>query len=249
MAKYTIELRTLMDDPETYKTILQAMSTYPLYEKKSQEEHMPSYVPTRTQLNDKILNRYKYREIGFESVGRFIDELEIALNEIMPKYNQLFYTADLDYDLLYNVDYTRTTEIKKTGESASNGKSNISSNENSEVNTDVNNYNKNVKSDTPQGELSTPGESINDVSHASEVTWNHDHNNDKSTSKGSASSDTTSDLKGTSKEDELHSEIIKGNYGQVSFQHLINAYRELIRNIEQEIINDKRISDLFMKIY
>ena len=101
-AKYTIVLKTLLDDPETKALIDKAMSTYPLYEKRSEEKYIPSYIPTREQLNKKILDYYKYREIGFETVGRFLTELEVALNEIMPYYNQLYIDQiNYHFHLLY----------------------------------------------------------------------------------------------------------------------------------------------------
>ena len=68
MAKYTVELRELLNDPLIKPKIEAALSSYPLYEKKSKEEHIPSIVPTREQLNTKLLNYYKYREIGFETL-------------------------------------------------------------------------------------------------------------------------------------------------------------------------------------
>ena len=103
LAKYTVELKTLMENEEARKMLNKAMSTYPLYSKKSKEEFAPSYIPTREELNSKILNFYKYREIAFETPGRFLDELEVALIEIMPYYNQLFFSADQDYNIIYNV--------------------------------------------------------------------------------------------------------------------------------------------------
>ena len=70
-AKYTVVLNRLLADPATKERIDQALSTYPLYEKKSKQEYIPAYIPTREELNAKILRHYKYREIGFETVGRF----------------------------------------------------------------------------------------------------------------------------------------------------------------------------------
>ena len=64
-AKYTVQLKTLMEQPETAQLLNKALSTYPLYEKKSNEEFIPAYIPTREQLNKKILNFYKYRGAVF----------------------------------------------------------------------------------------------------------------------------------------------------------------------------------------
>ena len=102
-ARYTEVLYNIMNSENGSAAINQAMSTYPLYVSTSQREYgQPNIIPTREQLNNKILNYYKYREIGFETVGRFLDELETSLNEIMPYYNQLFYSADQDFNMIYN---------------------------------------------------------------------------------------------------------------------------------------------------
>ena len=74
-AKYTEVLVNLLNNPEAKSKIDQAMSTYPLYQRKSVEEYIPSYIPTREELNNKILNYYRYREIGQETFGRFLFEL------------------------------------------------------------------------------------------------------------------------------------------------------------------------------
>lgn len=276
-AKYTVVLKSLMDDELTMNKINQAMSTYPLYEKKSKEEYIPSYIPTRDELNKKLLNRYKYREIGFETVGRFLDELEIALNEIMPYYNQLFYTIDMDYDILFNVNYTREIEVDKTGtnenkstgngkttnESATSGTTESSGTDTGTTEGHIDNYNKHVNSKTPQSELSIGTTDINNVSYADEVSFNHDHDTESSSStntatsniknngteNSSSNSESNVNSTGTNTEKEKHIEITKGNYGQVTYQSLLKAYRELILNVEQKLINDHRIRELFMQVY
>ena len=140
-ARYTEVLVNLLNDPIAKSKIDQAMSTYPLYQRKSLEEHIPCYIPTREELNKAILNYYRYREIGFETFGRFLFELETALNEIMPYYNQLYFSTDQDYDLLYNVDYTR--EITREKEDTSEGTQTSSGTDTTTTTAHIDNYNKN----------------------------------------------------------------------------------------------------------
>lgn len=54
-------------------------SDYPLFD----EEY-------RETLNNKILNRYMFNEIGFETPARFIFELNTKMSIIMPYYNDLY---------------------------------------------------------------------------------------------------------------------------------------------------------------
>ena len=275
-AKYTVVLKDLMDIPEVYGKIKKALSTYPLYEKRSQEEYIPSYIPTRDELNGKILNHYKYREIGFETVGRFLDELEIAMVEIMPYYNLLFNSADLDFNIIYNVDYKRTIDTDKSGDSSSlvKGKDKTSSNmestsehnaegtDNSTSNAETSGLNREIVTETPQAVTDLPDD-INLVNYADKVSWGKNTSTDNITKSGNTSTtangkDTSSnstegennvESSGEHSETEKTTETTKGNYGVVSAQELVRKYRETIINIEQQILNDERIQELFMLVY
>lgn len=276
-ARYTILLKTLMENPEANKKLTAALSTYPLYEKQSKEEFKPSYIPTREELNKAILNFYKYREIGFETPGRFFDELEISMNEIMPKYNELFFSADQDFNIIFNVDYNRTIETDKGGTSSSTTLGNDkvetiteseSNNETSATDSqttknEMEDSAKTVHSATPQSELNISSDNIDGVSYADDAQWNKNKSKSEGETSGenSAESKTTSSGKNTTtgnnevkasgetKETERTKETTKGNFGVVSAQDLILKYRETILNIKQMIINDKRIAELFMLVY
>lgn len=288
-AKYTEVLKNLMDNEQTRPLLDKAMSTYPMYEKQSKEEYIPSYVPTREELNKKILNAYKYREIGFETVGRFLDELEISLNEIMPRYNLLFFSADQDFNIIYNVDYQRTIDTKRAGKESNtvNGSdtrtdnetmsgSSTSQTETETAGTDktttssqLENDSKKVHSSTPQGVLDVPSKNIESVNYADDVEWNKTKGSDSGTSEGETSGTSKSEssgsnegqsqkvsegsnkssMNGENEGTENTLETTKGNFGVVSAQDLILKYRETILNIEQMIINDERISELFMRVF
>ena len=89
MAKYTITIKTLIDNGFDFQ-----LDGYPIFD----EEY-------RETLNNNILNHYYENEIGFETAPLFRFYLNQKLNEIMPYYNQLFFSADQDYNIIYNVDY------------------------------------------------------------------------------------------------------------------------------------------------
>ena len=253
MSKYTVELRKLLQDEHTAELINNAMSKYPLYESKSKQEHIPVYIPTREELNKMILNHYRYREIGFETVGRFIEELEYALNEIMPYYNQLYMTTDLDYEILFNVNYEKEITIDRDGtqtaeaNSETNGESTTSATDR----TNSDSYTKGTHSDTPQSQLSITNKNIDTIDYASTVDFGHSTSDGTGESESNATTKTDSTSTGTTtnKDKETHKEITKGNYGQVSYQSLIRQYRELITNVTTRIIEDRKIAELFMLIY
>lgn len=282
-ARYTVVLKSLLDDPTFKPKIDQALSDYPLYVSKNEHEYIdiPNLIPTREELNKKLLDAYKYREIGFETPGRFLDELQIAMKEIMPKYNQLFFTTDQDFNVIYNVDYKRTIDTNRTGtnqntndatenqtgqsSSTTEGSNQSSANDRTTTSASVENYNKNIKSDTPQGQLGLSNTEIDQVEYANEAQWNHDSNSDQGTTTGQSSTNSSSSLEGTtqnqgqttshatmqgqSQQDESTLETTKGNFGVVSAQDLIAKYREIIINVVQELINDPRIKELFMKVF
>ena len=243
-AKYTEVLDNLLRNEQTSPAIAEAMSKYPLYETDPNKvnEYGTAYkVPTRAELNNKILSYYRFREIGFETVGRFLFELETALNEIMPYYNQLFYSADQDFNPIYNVDYIRNTQRNK---SDTNIGSQSSSTNSSATGKSTDNT-KNVTSDTPQNQLGITNEQIDQLDYASEASWGKNSNSTSDTS--SSTSNASNSVIGNEKEGIV--ETTKGNYGVTSAQDLIMKYRETLLNIEQLIIHDKRIAELFMLIY
>ena len=91
----------------------------------------------RLGLEEKILRHYYTREIGEETVGLWKLRLEDRLNLVMPKYNQLYESAKLEFNPFYDVDYTR--QGTNSGEGTSSGTTTSTGN--------------NMHSDTPQNGL------------------------------------------------------------------------------------------------
>lgn len=78
----------------------------------------PIYDETyRSVLETKIIKHYYTHEIGSETVGLFQLRLDTRMNEIMPYYNELYRSAMLEFNPLYDVDITETHEGsgEKTG--------------------------------------------------------------------------------------------------------------------------------------
>lgn len=67
----------------------------------------------RKELNDKIVNHFRYREIGYETITQFIFALNRKMFEIMPFYNQLYESEELEISALTNYSYDEVS--KKTG--------------------------------------------------------------------------------------------------------------------------------------
>ena len=251
-ARYTEVLDNLLRNEEANAEITKAMSTYPLYQtdpNRTKEYGTAYAIPTRDELNTKILNYYRFREIGQETFGRWLFELETALNEIMPYYNQLFYSADQDFNPIYNVDYIRDTQRHRSDTNIESQSSNTNSSTSGTDSSSSTDYSKSVTSDTPQNQLNIPNEGIDTVSYASEASWGKNSNSTSGNTSTTGSSATNASNSAIGNEKEGIIETTKGNFGVTSAQDLIIKYRETLLNIEQLIINDKRIQELFMLIY
>lgn len=129
MSKYTIELRKIKDE------FYSAMQDYPIFDE--------SY---RQELNDKIYHACRYREIGFETVELFLEELQEFMELNMQEYNYLYKSNLIDLTPLQRVkiiellsssegynkkrtqDISQDTNFKRD----ENGNSDVNSNENSD---------------------------------------------------------------------------------------------------------------------
>ena len=255
-AMYTVVMHTLMTDQRLKEQLDQALSTYPLYK----AEKVYDLIPTREQLNDRLLNHYKYREIGFETIGRFLDELRITMNEIMPRYNELFKTVETMANLpnpFDNVDVVETfSEERKTNSTtdSSTGTETTSKAVDTTTTTGTaSSYNKHVNSKTPQDGISIPAERIDSVNYADEAQWNKDSSSTTGSSSSDGSTTATSDsLTNTTNEGNEtveHTYTKKGNQGVNTYAHDMNEFRTSIIDVMDQIVNDPRIRELFMLVY
>lgn len=126
-----------------------------------------------------ILNKFLMRRIGFETFTAFKIQLNVKLNEIMPRYNKLF-------DALENWDIFNDGEVtKRKGEDISQ-----TQNKNELTNTSTNNT-ENISdrrySDTPQNQL----QNLRDGSYVTKYNYDTDtaKSNDNSNSQGKSNTD------------------------------------------------------------
>ncbi len=75
----------------------------------------------RKVLCSKILKHYYLREIGCETVGMWIYWMNTKLEEIMPYYNQLYKSAELEFSPFDDVNYTKTGNRNADGTKNSSG--------------------------------------------------------------------------------------------------------------------------------
>ena len=112
MSKYTTEVRFICEEAaglkesKGYNDVNEIVQTaYP----KIFDSSLVFYnEETKARLLPKILIHYYQREIGFETVGLWKLKLNQKLREILPYYNQLYASEDLEYNPLHNVDNVHT---------------------------------------------------------------------------------------------------------------------------------------------
>lgn len=205
----------------------------------------------RSVLCQKILKHYYLREIGSETVGIWKLWMNTRLEEIMPFYNQLYKSALIEFNPLYDVDLKRTHNRKidsskqdtGTSQSVSSGEINVSGTSSGSSN----NTKKDLYSDTPQGAI-TGLENENYLTNARKVTdtgSTSNENSSTSTNKTTVNDDTSNT--GTANSLEDYVENVSGKQGSESYSSMLLKFRETFLNIDMQVIEE--FSDLFMGLW
>lgn len=227
MANYTVELRTIQKDYNIFQDI-----NYNLYNNDLKKD-----------FEEKFINHFYYREIGFETVGRFVKELESSLNMIYPYYKHLYTTMCYEYNVIENYNLTETITEKQVSNENSKNKSNTTnkSNDISKVKNTINANEESREHDTPISATAKKYPSNITNSESSETGENESNVNSNSSSILS--------LEGTSINNQTKEHIrnTKGNIGVMATQDLIVKERGIIVNIDKLIFDE--LDNLFMQVW
>lgn len=280
MSKYTTELRWIIEQTETnHKTdghpggayltevySVLGLDAYPIFDE--------SY---RYGLNDKIIDHFYLREIGFETVGLFRRMMKRTMNEIMPYYNQLYSSLDLvDEPMLgkyesYTESWTRDLDAhgtshedtednattgstrKKTGTDSVSG--------NGSDSTSTTDRNRSVTEDTPMGSLDAGALEGPAINYASGVEWGNGTSTTTTTNQDSSTTtynttDTdsgtdertgTRDGKTTHVDDEEGTRTHTATGFDRPQAELLQLYRDSFLNVDMMVINE--LEELFMQVW
>lgn len=185
---------------------------YPIFD----ENHRPI-------LNARIIDHFYNREIGMETIGMFQLAVRRKMNEIMPFYNKMYLSTQLEFDPLSTVDLTTLS----TGTAAQTGTTNATSNTTSNSAA----TSRAVNSDTPQTALSGNGDYATGIA---------DVNSANNTSSEGTQENTDEQNTDTSTES-----TTKGYQGAAA--DLLIRYRESIINVDISVINE--LEELFMLVW
>ena len=216
MSNYTIELRFLENPPITslfdfqYDYYMKGLVSDEVYEQKKKE------------FEYKFLEFYYFDEIGYKTPDRFKQRLKNYLDMGFKIWNERYKTEleveKQNINFLLNKDLVeeRTTEGNATGTATTNSTSTSNINNNS--------TNKNTVNDTPDTRFTTT------ENFATSIT------NDESTTQATntGSGETTNTSNQNSNVNERFTS--KGNIGVTSSAELLEKWREVIIDIDNEII-------------
>ena len=216
MSNYTIELRFLENPPMAslfdfdYNYYMKDLVPEEVYQQKKKE------------FENKFLEFYYFDEIGYKTPDRFKQRLKNYLDMGFKKWNERYKTEleveKQNINFLLNKDLIeeRITEWNATGNSSTTSSS--TSNNNSSAN------NKNVVNDTPDTRFTST------ENFATSITTDETISNSTNTGTGET---TSTSNQNNNVRDKFTS---KGNIGVTSSAELLEKWREVIIDIDNEII-------------
>ena len=216
MSNYTIELRFLNNPPMTtlfdfdYNYYMKGLVNDEVYEQKKKEFEL------------KFLEFYYFDEIGYKTPDRFKQRLknylDMGFKKWQERYNTELEVQKQNINFLLNKDLIeeRTTEGNATGTATSTSTSTSNTNNNSS--------NKNTVNDTPDTRFTST------ENFATSITTDKTSSNSTNTGNG----ETTNTSNQNSNVNERF--ISKGNIGVTSSAELLEKWREVIIDIDNEII-------------
>ena len=174
----------------------------------------------KTAFEQKVLDHFRFRQIGQETPARWLHTFRTRVCEIMPYYIQLYKSQELFESVedpleSYNLTETFERNTESSGSSTVNGESSETSEQRF--------------SDTPQGSID------NIDKYMTSATVNENGSN----------SETSTESSGTGSES--YTLTRRGNIGVQPFGQEIKILRDSFINIDMMIINE--LNDLFLKVY
>lgn len=235
-----------------------------------------------------FIRNFFMREIGFETDDLFRFKLETWMMINLPYYNSLFQSTLLEYNPLYNYDVKTThkkesnsnrfdkrqSNVNTKGNASNETNASQSSNSNSEntqntsSTTNNDNFNRQLKSDTPDKRLAITTDNGNGViEYATELDESKDllkedsqtdstlNSKTNDTQNGETNSSSVSSMD-SNQNDQLDSNVnnledfvsqTAGKNGNTTYPQMIKEYRESLIRVEKELFRE--MGELFMGIY
>lgn len=229
----------------------------------------------RSVLCKKILKHYYTREIGCETVGLWEMWMNTKLEEIMPYYNKMYESVNLEFNPLFDTDITTTHnrtetntgntkqtskgEIKENNTSTGSNNTNVNGKTNRDTSTTEDNTQRNLFSNTPQGALNGV-ESETYLTDARKITDDNSRNENENTTVNQTTDNKYTDTENNTQNNnnetvgqtnysttEEYATHVAGKNGGKSFSNMLTEYRNSLINVDLMVIEE--FSDLFMGLW
>ena len=215
-SKYTLQLYYIYKD-DSYNLFDQPYNLY-------NNELKPYF-------QEKFFQHFMFYEIGFDNINIFKQHLISTLNDIYPKYKQLYETEIRcqNIDFMLNKDLKESYIRKLNGESEGNSQASSSS-DNTSTNNDLT-----IANDTPQNKIDDLDKYMTSASKSNSNSTNNSTSNANNT------------IKNKSNNMEEYELISQGNIGVTSSAELLEKWRNVIINIDLMIF--KELENLFLFVF
>lgn len=180
---------------------------------------------------EKFFQHFMFHEIGFDNINIFKQHLIATLNDIYPKYKQLYETEIRcqNIDFMLNKDLKESYIRKLNGETNGNSQATSISNNNSSSN------DLSIANDTPQNKIDDLDKYMTSASKSNSSSTNNSSSN---------ANNTVKNITNNTEEYEL---ISQGNIGVTSSAELLEKWRAVLINIDEMIF--KELENLFLFVY
>lgn len=198
----------------------------------------------RELLNAKIVDHYRFREIGLETRPMFKFMLNRRMREIMPYYNQLYLSEKMKFDPFINYESELESLVNAMSKEQSDGTQTERTQASNTTDTESTNDSKSraLVSQTPQAQLAGYEDYATNITDT--VT------DGKAESKVNADSDATSDVSKSAVsngESQEQTSSKSSGIANMTKSQALNQWRATFLNIDMMVIEELQI--LFMGIY
>ena len=226
MSNYTIELRFLNNPPMSKLFDFQ----YDYYMKGLVSEEV--YQQKKKEFENKFLEFYYFDEIGYKTPDRFKQRLKNYLDMGFKKWNER-YKTELEVEK-QNINFLLNKDLVEERITSGNASGSATTSSSSTSNSNNTANNKNIVNDTPDTRFATT------ENFATSIT--EDKTTSQSTNTGTGETTSTSN-QNNNVTDKFTS---KGNIGITSSAELLEKWRDIIIDVDNEIIEEAE--KLFMQI-
>lgn len=218
----------------------------------------PSYYKDEAKraFEQKVIDHFYFRQIGAETVGRWLHMFRTRVREIMPYYLQMYKSVEIMEDIedpFATTDIVETYEQETTGgrtgsttegQSLTNQSSRTTSGEDSR---NESGDKEHRFSNTPQSSIENLDDYLTEASRDTETITASGNRSESS----EATDTTTTETEGSSTEQTTgtnkYTLTRKGSQGVTTYAHDMIELRQSFINVDMMIIND--LQDLFLMVY